>query len=163
MGTAARSRPLLGKYAFIVRYINAGITEARFSKATGGGMTINIGEHAEGGAQAPMKEGMTASYANITLEHGVFEGNSELYRWVLESINMLRKTPTGDGIGVASPENLRNIACDQLRRDRTKARTVMYYNAQVAGFDPGDSDNTSNDVQVETLELAYEHFTVRMY
>ena len=160
MTTAARSRPLVGKYAFWVRDISSGIVEAKFQKATGGGMTLNIGEYAEGGAQAPMKEAMTASYANLTLEHGVFE-NTELYDWVTEVIDMLKGK--GMGAGRASPEHLRNFAVDQLRRDRTVLRTVMYYNCQPAAFDPGDNDNTSNDVQVETLELAPEWFDVVTY
>jgi phage tail-like protein len=154
----ARSRPLVGKYAFWVRDLTQGIVQAKFSTATGGGMTINIGEHAEGGAQAPMKEGTTATFDNLTLTHGVIE-SSELYDWVIEVIDMLKASPYGKG--VASPGQLRNLAVDQYRRDRTVLYTKEYYNCQPANFDPGDNDNTSTEIQVETLEIAFEYFDRR--
>ncbi len=157
MATAARNRPLVGKYAFWVRDLSNGIRVARFQKATGLGMTLNIGEYSEGGAQAPMKEATRASFSNVTFEHGVFD-NMELYEWVLDIIDMLTNMPFGSG--VASPDQLRNLAVDQLNRDRSVLRTVHLFNAQPASFKPGEFDNTSNDVQVEELEVAYEYFTL---
>jgi len=157
MSVAARSRPLAGKYAFWVRDLSSGIRQARFQKATGAAMTINQGEYSEGGSLAPMKEATTASFSNVTLEHGVFD-NFELYEWVEEIINMLADSPFGSG--VASPDQLRNFSIDQLRRDRTVIKTIQMKNCQPAGFDPGEFDNTSTDVQVETLELSMEWFTI---
>jgi len=151
----ARSRPLVGKYAFQVRDLAQGIRQAKFQQATGAGMTINIGEYTEGGAQAPMKEATTASFDNVTLQHGVIE-DSELYDWALECVDMLAASPFG--AGMASPGQLRNMAIDQMRRDRSYLFTLELYNAQPARFMPGDFDNTSSDVQVEELEIAYEYF-----
>jgi len=151
----ARSRPLVGKYAFMVRDLSLGITQAKFQQATGAGVTINIGEYYEGGAQAPMKEATTASFDNLSLQHGVIQ-SSELYEWVLECINMLADSPYGSGI--ASPGQLRNLAIDQLRRDRSVLVTLELYNAQPASYKPGDHDNTSSDVQIEEMEVAYEYF-----
>ena len=151
----ARSRPLVGKYAFQVRDLSQGIRQAQFQQATGAGMTINIGEYAEGGSQAPMKEATTASYDNVTLQHGVIE-DSELYDWVLEVIDMLASSPFG--AGTDSPGQLRNLAIDQLRRSRSILYTLELYNAQPARFTDGEHDNNSTDVQVEELELAYEYF-----
>ena len=54
MATAARSRPLVGKYAFWV--LVDGITQAKFQKASGLGMTLNIGEYREGGQTAPTND-----------------------------------------------------------------------------------------------------------
>lgn len=155
MATAARSRPLVGKYAFWV--LVDGITQAKFQKASGLGMTLNIGEYREGGALAPMKEVTTASFSNITLEHGVWE-NLELRDWVEVCINMMVHSP--EGAGVASPDHLRNLTIEQLRRDRTVLRSVTCYNCQPASFNPGEFDNTSTEVQVETLEIAMEYFVV---
>jgi phage tail-like protein len=157
---AARTRPLIGKYAFWVRDLSSGIRQAKFQKCTGIGMTLNIGEYSEGGAQAPMKEATRATFANATLEHGVFE-NRELYDWVLEVVNMLTNSPFGSG--VRSPTHLRNFSVDQMRRDRSVLHTLQLYNCQPAGFKPGDFDNTSNDIQVEELELAYEYFNKKSY
>jgi len=154
----ARSRPLVGKYAFMVRDLSQGIRQAKFQQASGAGMTINLGEYSEGGAQAPMKEATTASFDNVTLAHGIIE-TSELYNWVLECIDMMAASPFG--AGVASPGQLRNLVIDQLRRDRTVLMSLELYNAQPARFNPGDFDNTSSDIQVEELEVAYEYFNRR--
>lgn len=155
----ARSRPLVGKYAFIVRDLSQGIQQAKFQKASGAGMTINIGEYTEGGAQAPMKEATTASFDNLTLEHGV-DVTEELWTWASQVINMLQESPFG--AGVASPGQLRNLAVDQLKRDRTRLFTLEIFNAQPAKFVPSDHDNTSTEVQVEVLEVAYEYFNRKM-
>ena len=156
MSVAARSRPLAGKYTFRVRDVS-GVLQARFQKATGAAMTINQGEYSEGGSLAPMKEATTASFSNITLEHGVWE-NDDLFTWVEEIISMLADSPFGSGI--ASPGQLRNLSIDQLRRDRSVIRIIQMKNCQPAGYDPGEFDNTSTDVQVETLELSMEWFTI---
>lgn len=155
----ARSRPLVGKYAFILRDLSMGIQQARFQKATGASMTVNLGEYTEGGAQAPMKEATTASFDNVTLEHGV-DATQELWQWVTESINMLTESPFG--AGVASPGQLRNMAIDQLKRDRSRLFTLELFNCQPARFTPADFDNTSTEIQIETLELAYEYFNRKM-
>jgi len=155
----SRSRPLVGKYAFTVHDLSMGIEQAKFQKATGLSMTLNIGEYSEGGAVAPMKEVTRATFANCSLQHGVFE-NEELYSWVRETVNMLVGPPIG--AGVASPGQLRNFSIRQRRRDRSVLKTVDLYNAQPTTFSPGEFDNDSNDVQVETLELAYEWFDVRL-
>jgi phage tail-like protein len=104
-----------------------------------------------------MKETTTATYSNVTLEHGVFE-NTEIYDWVKECIDMLVFSPFGSG--VASPDQLRNFAIDQLRRDRTVLKTVLNYNCQPADFKPFEFDNTSTEIQVELLELAIEYFDI---
>lgn len=158
MAVAARSRPIVGKYAFWVRDLSQGIVQAKFQKCTGIGMTVNIGELSEGGSLAPMKEATRVTFANATLEHGVFE-NLELYEWILDVCDMLAFLP--EGAGVASPEQLRNLAIDQLRRDRSVLRSTVLHNAQPAGYKPGEHDNTSNDAQVEELEIAYEYFTIK--
>ena len=155
MGVRARNRELVGKYAFLLTDLKQGIREAKFQKASGAEITIAQGEYSEGGAIAPMKENTRASYGNITLEHGVWE-NMELYEWVLESIDIMANAP--EGIGVASPNQLRNFELEQLRRDRTTLFTLQLYNCQPARFKPMDADNTSDDVQVEELEMAIEYF-----
>ncbi|HUW10068.1 MAG TPA: phage tail protein [Anaerolineae bacterium] len=160
MGMAARSRPLVGKYAFQVRDLHDGIKQAKFQKCTGIGVTLNIGEYSEGGAQAPMKEVTRVSYSNAMLEHGVFE-NHEISDWVEDCINELTSSPDGTG-ALRSPLQLRDFSVDQLRRDRSILHTNILRNCQPASWKPGEHDNTSNDVQVEELEIAYEYFYKKM-
>lgn len=155
MSVRARNRALAAKYAFTLHDLNEGIVEAKFQKATGAELTIAQGEHSEGGAIAPMKEGTRASYSNVTLEHGVWE-NEELYMWVLDMIDVMANTP--EGMGVASPDQLRNFSLRQLRRDRTVLFTLEMYNCQPARFKPLDADNTSDDIQIEELEFSMEYF-----
>jgi len=159
MGAAARSRPLHAKYAFTVHDLSGGIREAKFQKATGAEITFAIGEYTEGGAIAPMKESTRQSFSNVTLEHGVFE-NEELYDWVLEAGDVMAHVP--EGLGVDSPDHLRNFEIRQLRRSRSVLMSVRLHNAQPARFKPGEFDNTSDDIQVEELELAYEYFTKKL-
>ena len=155
MSVRARNRPLVGKYAFLLNDLSSGIRGAKFQKATGAELSIAQGEYSEGGAIAPMKENTRASYSNVTLEHGVWE-NTELYDWVLESVDMMANMP--EGKGVASPDQLRNFALKQLKRDRTTLFTLNLYNCQPARFKPMDADNTSDEVQIEELEFSMEFF-----
>jgi phage tail-like protein len=156
MSTAARSRPLVGKYAFWVTDLELGELTARFQKASGAGLTLNIGEYHEGGAMVPMKEITTGTYSNITLEHGVGDNNTHFIDWIQDCMNMLRASPFGTGL--PSPYQLRNFTIDQLQRDRAVLRTLHCYNCQPAGFKPGEFDNSSTEVQIEELELAIEYF-----
>lgn len=157
MANAARSRALVGKYAFWVRDLDFGLVEAKFQKATGAAMTINQGEYQEGGALAPMKEATTASFSNVTLERGV-DISVELLDWVKTVCDMMVNVPFGSG--TRSPNHLRNISIEQRRRDRSVLRTTRMFNCQPAGYDPGEHDNTSTEIQLETLEFSMEFFDI---
>lgn len=155
MGVQARHRPLYAKYAFTVHDTSTGLLQSRFQKATGAAMSIAIGEHSEGGSLAPMKEGTRVSFSNVKFEHGVTD-DMGFHNWCLELCNMMAHLP--EGSGVDSPDQLRNLAIRQLKRSRNVLFTLSLYNCQPTNYVPLDSDNTSNDIQVEELEVAYEWF-----
>lgn len=159
MAQAARARELLAKFAFTVKDPATGTGGAKFQKCTGAEMSVAIGEYSEGGAMAPMKEGTRVSFSNVTLERGV-STNTYFYAWCLEMANFMKEIPTGKG--TASPDQLRNINIYQRARDRSVIKTMHLYNAQPARFSPGEWDNTSDDIQIEELELAYEYFDVTL-
>ena len=160
MGVKARSRELLAKYAFLVYDISSGMQNAKFQQCTGGEVSFAIGEYAEGGAAAPMKEPTRASFSNYTLQHGVSSTNTDFYDWCKEIYDYLANVP--EGTGVNSPLHLRNLEIRQLTRGRSVAKTVQIYNASPTRFSPGEFDNTSDDVQIEELEIAYEQFNVKL-
>lgn len=154
MGIRARTKPLHAKYAFMLRDPSRQML-AKFQKATGLGLTLNIAEYGEGGAIAKMKEATTANFKNVKLERGV-DVNQDLYSWTKECVDMMANP--GVGTGVASPNQLRNLDLDQLRRDRTILLTCHIYNAQPADYEDIQGDNTSGDIQLEMLELALEYY-----
>ena len=157
MSVKARSRILAPKYAFLVQDWSGGFTTSRFQQCTGLEVAFAIAEYAEGGAIAPMKEATRASFSNFTLSRGI-DVVTDFWDWCMELCRMLGNLPTGRG--VASPDQLRDFGIYQLQRDRSVLKTVPCYNCQPARFKPIDSDNMSDDIQIEELEVAYEFFDV---
>ena len=156
MAVATRSRELQSKYAFEVFDTSDGLLTSKFQKASGYAMDINIAEYSEGGAIAPMKESTRVSFSDFTLERGI-SLTSGFYRWCLLCANMLAYTP--EGAGVASPSQLKNLFIKHYRRNRTKFMTINFMNCQPKKFVPSEADNTSIDINIESLEVAYEFFT----
>jgi phage tail-like protein len=153
MGTATRTDERLGQYAFIVRDLSGGL-EAYFRDAQVPKVTFEKGEIREGGSLFPVKEATIGNIDDITLNRGLVPSQSSLWDWLTESGKFTAGMPFGKG--VRSPNNLRNISIDQLRRDRSKAMIVKLYNCQALSWQPGGFDNMSSDIQVETLVFCCE-------
>lgn len=158
MAVQARSRELQGKFNFTVHDLSSGFTTAKFQQCTGAEITFAIAEYSEGGAAAPMKEATRASFSNVTLQHGITSSNLDFWTWCKQIVDMLANLP--EGTGVASPNQLRNFTIRKRKRDRTVYRQLKLFNCQPARFNPGDQDNTSDDIDIEELELAYEYFAI---
>jgi len=157
MAAQARSRALHPKFAFLVSDPSGGLTLSKFQQCTGGEVSFAEATYSEGGAAAPMKESTRATFANYTLQRGI-DSNLDFYNWCLEIVNILLFAPMG--AGVASPGQLRNLRIDKLKRDRMIFRSVKCFNCQPVRFNPGDQDNTSDDIDIEELEFMYEYFAV---
>lgn len=155
MATQARSRELFSKFLFTVHDMSSGFQTSKFQKCTGLKKTIAHAEYAEGGAFTPMKEPGRVTYANITLTRGVSE-DDDFYTWCEESCSMMANFPEGSGVPVL--ELLRNLQIWQ--RDRTQAvrKKFKCYSCSPAVWDPSEWDNMSDDVQVESLEIALWYF-----
>jgi phage tail-like protein len=151
MANATRNREIFAQYAFEVHDTSDGLLTSKFQKCTGGKMTFNIATLSEGGALADMKE---ATFGNVTLSRGM-SVVSGFYNWCLQLADFMAHSP--EGAGVASPGQLRNLRLNHLRRDRTVGVLWHMYNCQPADFVPGEADNTSNELAIESLEVAYEY------
>jgi phage tail-like protein len=138
------------KFLFTVHDASGGFQTSKFQKATGIETTIGVAEYSEGGSFAPYKEPGRFSYGNVTLELGVSEDMS-FYNWVVEVGDMLAHMP--EGAGSLTLDMLRDFFI--LQRDRTQTPRIQH--DLVATFpcryNPGEWDNTVDDVQLSELEL----------
>lgn len=155
MSSQARSRELMQKFLFTVHDASGGFQSAKFQKATGLEVTVGVAEYSEGGAFAPIKEPGRFSYGNVTLERGVSE-SMDFYNWVLQVGDMMSNMPEGEGL--LTLDMLRDFYIKQ--KDRTQTGRIRYdlYATFPARYNPSDWDNTTDEVQLEELELAQWFF-----
>ena len=151
MTAQARARELMSKFLFTVEDATSGMTTSKFQKASGLETTVGIGEYAEGGAFVNMKEPARLTIGNVTLERGVSEDES-FYNWVKEVCNFLKHQP--EGAGLLTKDMLRDLIV--LQKDRTQTSRIEWplMSTFPARWNPSEWDNTSDDVQIEELELA---------
>jgi phage tail-like protein len=150
----ASHRTLFGRFKFLVD-IN-GFTSAAFQSAAGLKFNIAVMEYWEGGALASFNEPGRATFDNLTLERGVFY-DLDMYNWVLEVIEMLRDFPVG--AGDISPKFKRDLRVMQLERNNEPVVVYPVFDSFPTEWAPGDFDNTSDEVSVESLVLKYRFFT----
>jgi phage tail-like protein len=156
MPTKARSRELLSKFLFTVNDMSGGFGNlSKFQKASGLECTIAWTEYAEGGAIAPIKEPGRVTFGNVTLARGVSE-DEHFYDWCKECIDMLAHMP--EGKGRLTLDLLRDLVVWQ--NDRTQKARIKWpmYSCGPAKWSPSDWDNMSDDIQIESLEMALWFF-----
>ncbi len=146
-------RKLYGRFKFVV-YVE-GFLSAAFQKATGLKITVSEMKYHEGGALVPYKEPGLVEFSDLTLERGVSK-EIDFWSWVLQVVNIMAKMP--GGIGVPSPGFMRNLTIRQMDRDDSPAIDWKLYWGFPKDFTPGEFDNTSSEVTLETLVVAYHHF-----
>jgi len=152
MASKARSRELMSKFLFTVHDADGGFQNSKFQKCTGQEMSVGIAEYAEGGAFAPLKEPGRVAFGNITLEHGVSD-NLDFCNWMDQVCNMLSYTP--EGAGLLTLDLIRDLYA--IQRDRTQTARIKWNFAAAfpARWRGSEFDNTTDEVQVEELELAH--------
>uniref|UniRef100_A0A6H1Z8K5 Putative tail tube protein n=1 Tax=viral metagenome TaxID=1070528 RepID=A0A6H1Z8K5_9ZZZZ len=151
MPVQARARELFLKFLFEVYDNSGGMTTSKFQRATGLSQSFGIGTYAEGGAYADMKEPARVTISNVTLERGVSEDES-FYLWCLELCDFLRHAP--EGAGNLTKDVLRDL--DIKQKDRTQTVRIVYpmHSCFPVTWSASEWDNTTDDVQIESLELA---------
>ena len=160
MATATRTEERLAQYAFIVRDLSGGL-ETDWREANVPKVTWEVGIDRDGGAIFPKKEVTIADVDNFTLTRGLIPQRTSLWAWVTQSGSYVAGMPYGKG--VASPNHLRDLVIDQMRRDRTVAVSVKCFNCQVVSWGPGGFDNMSSDLQIESAEIACEGLHITYY
>jgi len=160
MSSATRTEERLAQYAFVIRDLS-GDLESYWRRANVPKVRFEEGKIREGGAIFPLKENTVGEVENATLERGLVPIRTSLWDWLTECGSYTAGIPFGSG--VASPGYMRDIAIDQLRRDRSVAMTVTLFAARIISWQPGNFDNEATEIQVEIAEVSYEGLDIAFY
>lgn len=134
-------------YRFVVEI--AGIQEARFTECSGFEMKIDVEEYKEGGLNGYVhKLPGRQSHSNITLKRGVV-ASIELWSWLQRLTAATAKADEKKNMSVVLYDV---TGAEKLRWNLIKAFPVKWNS-------PSMQTDQSN-VLVESLELAFQEFTV---
>ena len=119
-----------------------GITRATFSDVSGLDSTIESTDYREGGENTTVRKlpGLT-KYSNIVLKWGMTD-DRELYDWHRDAVR-----------GNVQSKNGSVVVLDRQGAEKVRWN---FFNAWPVKCDPPDFSASSNDVALETLELAHE-------
>lgn len=139
MATGQRVDPF-GSFNFKVEI--EGVIEGAFSEVTGLDSTIDLTEYREGGDSATPRKlpGMT-KHSNIVLKRGLTV-DTKLYDWHEQAVRGDVKRRDGS-----------IIVLDRAGRETMRWN---FFRAWPVKWDAPDFNATSNDIALETLELAHE-------
>jgi phage tail-like protein len=139
MATGQRMDPFLN-YNFLIEL--DGIARAAFTEVSGLDATTEPVEYREGGENSTVRQlpGLTR-YSNIVLKWGLTR-DRELYGWYRQTV-----------LGNVERKNGSIIVLD---RQGSEVARWNFVNAWPTKYDIPDFNATSNEVAVETLELAHE-------
>jgi phage tail-like protein len=136
------------RHSFIVEI--QGIERATFSTCSELSKEIEPIEWREGGRLIPYKQAGLVSYPDVTLERGSTK-DTDLYAWSEECGNAASQA------GLVAPDYKRTVDIVQLRRDRSEKVRHRLHNAFVANYVHGDWDNDANEMNVESVTLAFDY------
>lgn len=124
-----------------------GIKQAGFSECTFADTSTDPIEYREGNEPPIFRKlsGLT-KYGNITLKWGITD-SLDLYKWRQQII---------DKGAEGARKNMAIVLIDEAGKD--KARWNIFQ-AWPIKYDPADFNAKTNDVAIETLEIAHEGFT----
>ncbi|MFK8104762.1 MAG: phage tail protein [Saprospiraceae bacterium] len=140
--------PPVGFY-FKVNFAGAGITkEHSFKEVSGLSVELGVEEIAEGG-ELRFKHRLpsTPKYNNLILKRGLLV-DSNLRKWVDKAITSFEFTPI-------------LISIELLNAAATPAMTWNVHNAWPVKWEVSQLDAMSNEVAIETLEIAFDYFEIK--
>lgn len=137
------------KWKFIVEI--DGFGPMGFQKFSEPSMEIAKVEHYEGGALIPNKSPGKVTFSDVTLERGATKDRG-LWDWV----QMVAEAASG--LGLPDDTYKRNFAVVQQDRDGSTLRRWAFFGGWPLKYVPGDWDNTSDDVVIESMTLTYDHY-----
>lgn len=140
MPPAARRDPFKS-YSFLVEI--DGIASAAFTSVSGLGAAAEVIEYREGSdpVSSSRKLPGRVKYPNVTLKRGI-TASRELWEWW---------QTVADG-----PVQRRNVAIVLLDDSRTPVLRWLLRNAWVARIETSELDASTNEIAIETVELAHE-------
>jgi phage tail-like protein len=134
-----------GNFSFLVEI--DGIVRAAFHEVSGVDSSIEVIEHREGNALVIKKYPGQLKYGNITLRWGLAD-DTDLYQWHLQ-------WATGDPAATRKTGSV--VLYD--RQGKTELARWNFFNAWPARYTAAGLNAESNDIAIETLELAHEGIT----
>jgi phage tail-like protein len=139
MATAQRVDPYRN-FNFLVEI--DGITQAGFSECTGFELSTDPIEYREGGENTTVRKlpGMT-KYGNITLKWGLTD-SKELYDWYRQIVTGKIQRKSGS-----------IVVLDLEGKEKTRWN---FKDAWPTKYNPADLNAKSNEIAIETIELACE-------
>jgi phage tail-like protein len=146
LGTAATGAPArnddIRLSSFQVAVTFAGMPTAYFHSVSGLSIDIEVVEYREGGAnETTRKLPGRVKYPNLVLKRG-FSGAGDLQKWAFRIAG-----------GVPEPKNGTIIIFDQQHHP---VATYTFTNAWPTKWSAPEFDASSNEVAIETLEIAHE-------
>ena len=118
-----------------------GIADSSFASVSGLEGTVEVDEYREGSDSSVRLEPGSVSYSNIVVRRGLTSSN-ELFEWW--------------SAVAAGNENRRNVSVVLLDRRRQEVARWNVHDAWPVRYAAPDLDAESDDVAIETLELAHE-------
>ena len=127
-----------------------------FSKVSGLSSEVEVIEYREGGDTITTRKFPgQVSYGNVTLERGLTT-DSDIVGWM----NTIHDAAVGNGSTLATRQEVKIQA---LNKAGVVQREWVLLNAFPASRDISDFDASSNEVIIETLELAHEGIKEFLY
>lgn len=147
-------RSFYKKFKFRVEVDGFDNKRAAFQKCSALEAEVAKVEYFEGGALIPNKSPGRVTFPDVTLERGACK-DEDLYRWFRQVVDV---TTGPDLIGKKDSQYKRGVEIVQQDRDNTTLRRWSLANAWPTKFTAGDWDNTSDEVVIESLVVAYDFF-----
>jgi len=150
MAVVGTPRVFHKKFSFVVEI--EGVAVAAFNKCSSLEAEIAKVEYYEGGAVIPDKSPGRITISDITLERGTAKGDSDLYNWWLDVINMSANQ------GLIDNFYKREVEILQLDRDGDVLHRWLLHNCWPTKFVGGEWDNDADENVIEMLTLTMDTF-----
>lgn len=138
------------KYLFLVEVEDVAV--AAFKSAEGLAMDVEVVEYNEGSRPHAHKSPGRVTFEDVTLSRGVTD-DEDLYNWAVDCYNAV------SGTGDVLPNLLKDVDIIQLDRDGSRKRRYSLKDAFVKRLEYDSWDADTNETQMESVVIAYDHFT----
>ncbi|MBM4370116.1 MAG: phage tail protein [Deltaproteobacteria bacterium] len=126
-----------------------------FQTFSGLSMTVAAASYGEGGAMAPMKEPMKATFADVSFTRGVGVDYA-MHNWILQNVNMAAKLPIGSGL--EHKDLAQDIVLYEMDRTGAYVNSWVLRSAFPVAYTPGDWNFGSDEVTIESMTITYWYF-----
>lgn len=128
-----------------------GFLSAAFSKCSELECDVGVIKHYEGGSLLPTKSFGKPDFKDIALERGATV-DLDFYTWFSEIVNAAANA------GVVEAAGKRHFDIVQRDRDGSILKRWSVFGAFPTKFTAGNWDNSSDNVVIEKMTLAYDYF-----